>query len=95
MASGDETFLESAIETISSNMPYELRRYMEHIKSLDDAATATVKDLQDAENNYIQKMHENALNLQLPEGLIPTTEEMQTLLEGKNCPQILSNFAQY
>jgi len=39
MASGDETFLESAIETISSNMPYELRRYMEHIKSLDDAAT--------------------------------------------------------
>ena len=60
-----------------------------------EVRSATVKDLQDAENNYIQKMHENALNLQLPEGLIPTTEEMQTLLEGKNCPQILSNFAQY
>jgi len=48
-----------------------------------EVRSATVKDLQDAENNYIQKMHENALNLELPEGLIPTTEEMQTLLEDE------------
>jgi hypothetical protein len=37
MSSNDETFLESAIESISSSLPYELRRHLEHLRFLDDA----------------------------------------------------------
>jgi hypothetical protein len=47
----------------------------------DCLITATVNELQEAENNYVKTMQEKALSLKLPEGLIPTNEEMQSLVE--------------
>jgi len=79
MSSSDETpFLESAIESISS---YEMRRHLEHLRFLDDAAAGVMDQLQDVENEYIRRVQEKTLDLNFPPGIVPTTEEIQAIVE--------------
>jgi hypothetical protein len=58
MSSNDETFLESAIESISSSLPYELRRHLEHLRFLDDE-TAYVFSFFFRQNSVSGKCHPN------------------------------------
>lgn len=60
-AYSDETYLESYIESISSTLPAELRRNLDHLRFLDDASCALIELWRDTQDNCLVDVEELVL----------------------------------
>ena len=60
-AYSDETYLESYIESISSTLPAELRRNLDHLRFLDDTSCALIELWRDTQDNCLVNVEELVL----------------------------------
>ena len=101
--SGDETFLESFLDSLTG-LPHEIKRNLELMKDLDKSCTALQEDMKQRQREYVHSAQEKVMALDVAvvddtagvrvaggEVIIPTTEELRNLIAQ---PQALQSIRQ-